>query len=314
MEKVSVIIPTYKRSEFLKRAIESVLEQSYKNIEIVVVDDNLNDSSYRLKTEIIMLEYKNNIKIIYLKNSENKGGALSRNEGIKVATGKYITFLDDDDFYFEKKIELQILEFKKNVNLDFVVCGMKIYSEEEKKYIGNKYSKIGNMKDFILTGDCYTPMIMVKKDKIIEINMLDNIPKFQDKFLIIKFLKNEFKYKIVCEFLFAHTIHFGERITYNYKTKEAIQKIQNIETEFNYLFSKKELKYLKLKNNLQEISYLQSSDFRDRKLEFKKILISFYLIIVSFNFIYLKSILIKTFKVLLSTKDILKLRKFIYKM
>src|SRR5690625_1431721 len=77
--KVSVIIPTYKRSDFLERALESVLAQSYANIEVVVVDDNEPNSSFRAKTEEKMKKYSEDKRIKYIKNKKNLGGALARN-------------------------------------------------------------------------------------------------------------------------------------------------------------------------------------------------------------------------------------------
>ena len=101
--KVSIIVPSYKRNrELFSRAIESLLAQSYENIEIVVVDDN---------AKLELLEYRqalsdyiqetNSDKIKYIQNQENLGGALSRNVGIEKATGEYINFLDDEDKYLK---------------------------------------------------------------------------------------------------------------------------------------------------------------------------------------------------------------------
>ena len=112
--KVSVIIPTYKRSHFLQRAIDSVLNQTYKNLEIIVVDDNEPNSDFRKKTEMKMQKYADNTKVVYIKNNKNLGGALARNEGIFNATGDYITFLDDDDIYLPQKIEVQLGYMLKN--------------------------------------------------------------------------------------------------------------------------------------------------------------------------------------------------------
>jgi len=111
MEKVSVIIPTYNRFTYLLHAIESVKNQTYKNIEIIVVNDCSTQKEY--------YEYpfdKENIQIIHLeKNSKNIYGFSfpGRNFGIKKATGKYIAFCDDDDIWFPRKLELQIEAMKQ---------------------------------------------------------------------------------------------------------------------------------------------------------------------------------------------------------
>lgn len=114
MKKVSVIIPTYKRSDNLLRAINSVLSQTYKNIEIIVVDDNDSDSIYRTENIKKLNKYVENDKIIYLKHKENKNGAAARNTGLKKATGDYITFLDDDDYFINTRIEKLVNLLEEN--------------------------------------------------------------------------------------------------------------------------------------------------------------------------------------------------------
>ncbi|MDN6751418.1 MAG: glycosyltransferase, partial [Staphylococcus equorum] len=104
----TVVIPTYKRPDSLNRAIDSILEQTYKNVEIIVVDDNFSGSVDRKITEELMKEYEDKVNIRYLQHSSNLGGSAARNTGLKVAKGEYITFLDDDDEFSEVKIERQI--------------------------------------------------------------------------------------------------------------------------------------------------------------------------------------------------------------
>lgn len=98
---VSVIITTYHNETYLPRAIESVLHQSYKEIELIVVDDNMPGSEARIATETVMQHYP---QAVYLKHPENRNGAAARNTGIRAAKGKYIAFLDNDDFYFSMHI------------------------------------------------------------------------------------------------------------------------------------------------------------------------------------------------------------------
>lgn len=107
MDTVSVIIPVYNRSNSLKDAVESVLLQTYKPSEIIVIDDG----SF-LPASTILKNYKSHIKIITLEN--NKGVSCARNEGIKKSTGKYIAFLDSDDIFLPKKIENQLQFMQDN--------------------------------------------------------------------------------------------------------------------------------------------------------------------------------------------------------
>lgn len=105
---VSVVIPTYKRPTDLKRAVDSVLNQDYKNIEIFVVDDNNAGTPERAETENLMKQYAENTKVKYLKHDKNRNGSAARNTGWKSAKGKYITYLDDDDEISKSKIKKQV--------------------------------------------------------------------------------------------------------------------------------------------------------------------------------------------------------------
>lgn len=94
---VSVIITTYGDCSTLKRAVDSVLSQSYSNIEVIVVDDNGDSSPDRIATEAVMCRYCEDCRVIYLKHHSNLNGSAARNTGIRQASGDYISFLDNDD-------------------------------------------------------------------------------------------------------------------------------------------------------------------------------------------------------------------------
>ncbi len=98
---ISVYIPTYNRSELVKRAINSVLEQTVKDVEIIVVDDNSPDNTPEVMAEI-MRTYP---QVKYFRNSENHGACYNRNLAIKNATGQFVTGLDDDDYFLPHRLE-----------------------------------------------------------------------------------------------------------------------------------------------------------------------------------------------------------------
>ena len=146
MEKVSVIIPTYNRFKYLLNTIESIKNQTYNNLEIIVINDNSSQKEY--------YNYDwdtNNIIIIHLdQNSKQKFGypcvGYVRNKGIQISTGKYIAFCDDDDIWFTKKIELQINAMKKSkchMSSTDGLIGNDIYNKNKKyeKYNGEYYYK-----------------------------------------------------------------------------------------------------------------------------------------------------------------------------
>jgi len=105
---VSVVLPTYKRSELLARSIDSVLKQTYSKWELLIVDDNDPGSSYRESTERFMKRYAGEPRIRYLKHDRNRGGSAARNTGIREALGELVAFLDDDDEWHPEKLGLQV--------------------------------------------------------------------------------------------------------------------------------------------------------------------------------------------------------------
>ncbi|MCF2639879.1 glycosyltransferase family 2 protein [Fusobacterium varium] len=125
---MTVIIPVYNVEKYIAKCLESVLKQTYKNIEIVIIDDGTKDSSGMICDDYAKKDFR--IKVIHQKNQGLSG---ARNTGLKIATGDYITFLDSDDFIDEKMLEEMLLALKKN-NADIVECGT-IYCNEDETFI-----------------------------------------------------------------------------------------------------------------------------------------------------------------------------------
>jgi glycosyltransferase involved in cell wall biosynthesis len=122
---VSVIIPTYNQAQYLVEAVESVLAQTYKNIEIIVVDDGSTDG-----TEEVLSPYMDRIRYFY---QENRGCAAARNVGIRHARGKYLSFLDHDDIFLPEKIELQVRFLEENYEYGFVHSNFYIFNENDQE-------------------------------------------------------------------------------------------------------------------------------------------------------------------------------------
>jgi glycosyltransferase involved in cell wall biosynthesis len=119
---VSVIMPTYNRGHLISRAIESVLGQTYENIELIIVDDGSTDNTPKIVEKY--LEEQRNIRYFYQK--KNRGGNVVRNIGLKEARGQFIAFLDSDDEWLETKTAKQLNVFHSSTanNLGLVYCGV----------------------------------------------------------------------------------------------------------------------------------------------------------------------------------------------
>lgn len=121
--KVSVIIPTYNREHLISRSIESVLNQTYKDFEVIIVDDASTDNT----EELITKKYPD---VIYIKHDINRGAAAARNTGLNVVRGKYIAFHDSDDEWLPEKLEKQMVIFEKFPEVGIVYTDMLRISED----------------------------------------------------------------------------------------------------------------------------------------------------------------------------------------
>jgi glycosyltransferase involved in cell wall biosynthesis len=115
---VSIIIPTRNRNHTFIRAIDSCLNQTYKNIQIIICDDS--DPSYTVTQDCYNNKYVPYKNIIYIKNKQNLGFCKNINQGLKLASGIFVSLLFDDDYYYETYIEKTINIFKQNPNIGFV--------------------------------------------------------------------------------------------------------------------------------------------------------------------------------------------------
>lgn len=255
---VSVVIPTYGRASLLEKAIKSVLNQSYKNIEIIIVNDNGLKSDHYQDTMNNLLKYKNIEKIRIIADGINCGGSLARNKGIEASRGKYITFLDDDDYYYYSKIQSQ-LDHILNNEIDVSVCGMDI--EFKSRIIHSEKGKaiIGNIKNFILRGRAFTPMIFAKKEVLESVGGFTHTNQFQDHILMIKILEKGFNVRELDQALFVHYNHEGNRIT-GTKIKLENYKIRREYEQRNlYKFNEIEKKKYFLINHLINSRYYRGN-------------------------------------------------------
>ena len=198
-ELVSVIMPSYKRhGELVTRALNSLIAQTYKNIEIVLVDDNAKPehSDYRAELEQTVKNLNDN-RIVYIQNAQNLGGAGARNEGIKIAKGQYVTFLDDDDEYLPEKIEKQ-LGFMLENGLDMSFTKLNIYNGNDKLIDVREHDiksfDADTLKRYHLTKQITgTPTFMMKRNVLTEIGGFEIVPMGQEYYLMQKILLGNYK-------------------------------------------------------------------------------------------------------------------------
>ena len=119
MEKLlSIIVPAYNGEKYLEKCITSIIDQSYKNLEIILIDDKSPDLSGEICEKFAMKDDR--IKVFH--NKENMGIYGTRNKGISIASGDYVTFVDDDDYIEKTMYQKMMQKFEENQEVDLVLC------------------------------------------------------------------------------------------------------------------------------------------------------------------------------------------------
>lgn len=218
MDLVSVVVATYRRNDDLKRALESLSEQSYANFEIVLVDDN-GDSEWNMIVSSIVNEFNKtypDVVLNHIVNDPNQGSAKARNIGIAAANGKYITFLDDDDIYLPEKIKRQV-EFMENGEYDYSITDLILYNDCDRvidrrirSYI--KDTSTSSLMEYNIkyhmTG---TDTMMLKKDYLVKIGGFAPIDVGDEFYLMQRSIEGcgKFGYLPGCDI--KAYIHNGDR-------------------------------------------------------------------------------------------------------
>ena len=187
MSLVSIILPYYKKINYIANTLNSILNQTYQNFEIILVYDDI-----RLD-DLLLIEndFKNNAKIKIIKNAQNLGAGISRNIGIKHSKGEIIAFIDADDLWLPNKLEKQT-NFMKENNFQFTFC------DYEKRISNNKVIKVISPKkildynDLLKSNDIGLSTVQINKN-IISDNLFPPLKTKEDFVLWLLILKRNIK-------------------------------------------------------------------------------------------------------------------------
>lgn len=237
--KISLIVPVYNVSNYLRKCLESIINQTYKNIEIIIINDGSIDNSYD-----ICLEYKEKDKRIKLINQENMGLSEARNTGLKYATGDYIWFIDSDDYIELNSIELLITYLKK---YDIVVFN---YSNVK----DNSITKIKSFYDYnqievkYLLSHCNAWNKIFKKD-ILENELFPKGHIYEDLYLIPTLILKTKKIKFLDEYLYNYVYRNNSIKNTKNNSNDRIYALNNLYIKLNKLYPN-EIEYLYIYNLL----------------------------------------------------------------
>ena len=165
---VSVIIPYYKKQKFINKTIYSVLNQTYSNFEIIIV----NDEPGLFSKKILSSLQKKDKRIKIISNHKNIGAGLSRNKAIKLSKGKYIAFIDSDDLWKKNKLRLQINLMKKfKYNISHTAYNI---IDENNKKLAIRKSRNLNYTNLIKSCDIGLSTVMIKKNLLKKDKLFSN--------------------------------------------------------------------------------------------------------------------------------------------
>ena len=160
MMLVSIIIPYYKKKDYIKKTINSILKQTYKKFEIIII----NDEPGELSKNILSFLKKKDSRIKIINNKKNIGAGKSRNKGINIAKGKYIAFIDSDDLWKKNKLLKQI-EFMRKKNIEISHTSYEII-DDDLVTRGTRQAKLMNYKELIKSCDIGLSTVIIKKSLI----------------------------------------------------------------------------------------------------------------------------------------------------
>ena len=215
---ISVITPTYNRAEYLNKAVDSVLAQTFSDWELIVVDDNKPGSEARQKTEEVMKKY-NDPRVHYVQNEKNMGGAASRNVGIFMAKGEYIAFLDDDDMYLPDRLEAQYKQMVEN-DWDVSVMDGATYNyvtgdkvAERHQHLRNDMTRDELNRIHLLSHISGTNTFMYKTTFMQSIGGFEDVPSCQEYMLMQKTLDANPRFGYIPEIHIKNFMHPGEQLS-----------------------------------------------------------------------------------------------------
>jgi glycosyltransferase involved in cell wall biosynthesis len=214
MSKVSIIIPTYNRSDIICSTIQSVLDQTANDLEVIVVNDGSTDNTEQVINAIA------DPRVRYFCKA-NGGPADARNFGLKRAVGDYIAFLDHDDYWPESYLEVMLKVFEQNPGYGLVYCPiLEVYPDgTTHKSYGPKECRSGWIAvDLFKRGIVWTSAALMRKEVLTHF--------FYDKTLRRSYEDGDFflRLSLRCPFLFTSTIHVFKRVDgQNYSTQVGVQ-------------------------------------------------------------------------------------------
>lgn len=202
---LSIIIPTYNSEQFLSQTIQSILNQTYKNFELIIINDGSTDSSKSI------IESFNDTRIKYYENKKNKGIVFTRNYGLQLAKGEYIGMVDSDDIVYPEKFEEQITFLEKNKDFGMVGSWVKFIDVEGKRLSGSwKLNAPPEMIPSIMLFNNYfvQSAVLSRRESISRFTFKVDFPTAQDYLMWVEVTQN-YKTWNLPKYMLDYRVHKG---------------------------------------------------------------------------------------------------------
>ena len=230
LPNVSIVMPTYNGERYIEEAIESCLKQTYKNIELIIIDDGSIDNTSNIVKKI------HDPRVRFITQNQNSGLALTLNKGFKYSTGDYLTWTSDDNTYEPDAIEIMVRCLEKFEDVDFIYTNYYLVEEEgeEKKpiYVDFPHN--------LLECSCVGPCFMYRR------KVYEKIGNYNPKFFLaedydywIRIFKSRFKMMPINKFLYRYRFHQYSK-TYKYGADASFKQAMEIRNKYfkGYRFKK----------------------------------------------------------------------------
>ena len=251
--RVSVIVPTCERSNLLTRALDSIFAQTWPNVEVIVVDDNLPGSQWEAQTLEVLAPYRSRPDFIYLKTTGKVGGGAARNLAIGHCTGTYVAFLDDDDRYLPDKLEAQV-RFMMDNQLDGSYQDVKWFDTAEKlvEYrrmdYTDDFSTTGLLKAHILHYLAPTAIYMFRRERLLETDGFGVVPSGQDFILMLRCIEHGMKIRYMPGAYVVQYLHEGERISLGDNKVRGENMLYSLKHQYFHLLTGSERRYVRFRH------------------------------------------------------------------
>lgn len=251
--QISVVVPTFRRSELLPRALDSLLQQTWPNIQVVVVDDNLPESGSAKATTAALEPYLSRDNFIYVHTSGAIGGGAARNLALRHCTGEYIAFLDDDDRFLPDKLERQ-LQFMVDNDLDASYHDVRWVDDQEKLVelrrldYATDFTTDALLKTHILHSLCPTATYMIRRAALKKTDGFGEVPSGQDFILMLRCIESGMKIGYLPGDLVVQYLHQGDRISLGDNKIRGENLLYQLKHDYFHLLTRRERSYVRFRH------------------------------------------------------------------